>query len=140
MREVLSIISIVLYSLVGLVCLTMANKTLFAKEYLPFHQQATGQNWGNFDNALQSVILTTIKISGLGFLIVGLLLIVVPIANYFINDIFLLYLTPVLAIIFCYGLYIFNYGLYNKTKTQTPWMGAIMAMIVIAISFIISII
>jgi len=132
------IISIALYFLTGIICLLMAIKTLFAERLLPFHEQASGISWDKLDKPLQTVILTVIHISGLGFLVVFLLLTIFPAVNYFVHDNFVTYSIPVISMIFCLGLFIFNYSLYKKTKAKTPWQGSLIALFTILISLIIS--
>jgi hypothetical protein len=138
MREVLSIVSVALYFLVGAICLVMAYKSFFSKKYLPFHEEAAGESWDNLSKPLQYVILTILRISGLGFLVVGLLLIVFPCVYYFRPDTFVKYSIPVIALIYCIGLFLFNYYLYKKTRANTPWIGSVVAMAVILIGIVAS--
>jgi hypothetical protein len=138
MKEVFSIISVALYFIVGVICLVMAYKSIFSKKYLPFHEKAAHKAWDNIDKPLQYVILTILRVSGLGFLVVGLLLIIFPSVNYFRPDTFVKYSIPVIALIYCIGLFLFNYYLYKKTEADTPWIGSIVAMVIILIGIIAS--
>lgn len=138
MKETFSIISVALYIIVGVICLAMAHKSIFARRYLPFHEEAAGKPWDNIDKPLQYTILAILRISGLGFFAVGLLLIVFPCVNYFRPDTFIRYSIPVIALIYCAGLFLFNYNLYKKTGANTPWIGSIVAMAVILIGIVIS--
>jgi hypothetical protein len=138
MKEVFSIISVVLYFLVGIICLVMAFKSIAAKKYLPFHEEASGKPWQSIEKPLQDVIITILRISGLGFLIVFLLLTVFPIVSYFRPNDFIKYSVPVLSLIYCFGLFLFNYLLFRKTKAKTPWMGSLIALFIILLSFTIS--
>jgi hypothetical protein len=138
MKEILGIVSVILYFIVGVICLVMAYKLFFSKQYLPFHKEASGQAWDNIDKPLQYVILTVLRISGLGFLVVGLLLIIFPFVNYFRPDTFVKYSIPVIALIYCIGLFLFNYYLYKKTGANTPWVGSIVAMAIIVIGIVAS--
>jgi hypothetical protein len=133
------IISIALYFLTGIICLLMAGKSILSPTFLPFHEQAAGRSWEEIDKPLQLVIITLMKISGLGFLIVFLLLTIFPIVNYFVHDNFTKYSVPFIAMIFCLGLFFFNYSLFRKTKAKTPWKGSLIAMLTILISLIISV-
>ncbi len=103
MKEVFSIISVALYFIVGVICLAMAFKSISSKKYLPFHEEAAGKAWDNIDKPLQYVILTILRISGLGFLVVGLLLIIFPCVNYFRPDTFVKYSVPVITLIYLPG-------------------------------------
>jgi len=139
MNEILKIIPIVLYLSVGMVCLVMAFKCLFANKFLPFHEKAVGKRWDELENPLKLVILSFLRLAGLGFLIISILLIVCPIVNYFIPNMFYKYAVPAMALLFCTGLFINNYCLYKNTKADTPWKGSLYAMFVIMAGIIISI-
>lgn len=135
----LKIIPAVLYFLVGLISLSMALKCFFARQYLPFHEQAAGTPWQKIDDRLQVVILSFLRLGGLGFLVVSILLLVCSIVNCFVApDTFYKYLIPGIALLFCTGLFINNYLLYRKTKADAPWKESVYAMGVIVAGIIIS--
>jgi hypothetical protein len=138
MKEIFSIISVALYFIVGAICLVMAYKSIFSKKYLPFHEEAAEKSWDNIEKPLQNVILTILRISGLGFLVVGLLLVIFPWVYYFRPDTFIKYSIPIIALIYCLGLFIFNYYLYKKTRANTPWIGSLVAIFIILIGVIAS--
>jgi len=69
------------------------------------------------------------RFAGLGFLIIAILLLAFPVINYFIPNEFYKYSIPIVALIFCTGLFVFNYLLYRNTKADTPWKGSLYAMI-----------
>ena len=140
MKEILNIVSTLIYVIVGFICLLMAIKSMFSKKYLPFHEEAAGLPWESINKPLQNVILAILKISGLGFLIVFLLLVVFPLVNYFEHNTFIKYATPLISSIYCFGLFIFNFILFKQTKAKTPWMGSLIALFLILISFAISLI
>ena len=138
MKDVLGIVSITLFFVVGLICFTMAYKNLFGARFLPFHEQASGSRWEDLKTGVQDTILTLLQVSGLGFLVVALLLAVVPVIGYFRHDIVLVILVPAIAIIFCFGLFLFNYRLYRKTKADTPWQASLLALAIVAFSMVLS--
>ena len=140
MDKFISIVTVVVYFILGIICLIMASKSIFSKKYLPFHEAAADKQWDKIDERLQYVILTILKISGLGFFVVFLLLAVVPVFNYFNPDPVIKFLVPAIAFIFCLGLFIFNFQLYKKTNVRTPWGGSLMVMIIILVNLILSII
>jgi hypothetical protein len=139
MREIIKIIPMVLYFLVGVISLAMAFKSLFSKKFLPFHEHAAGKTWDRIEAPFQRVIIALIRISGLGFLVTGLLMVVFPVVNYFVPDPFVKYAVPVVAFVFCGGLFWANYHLYKETYATTPWKGSFIAMAVIAAGIIISV-
>jgi hypothetical protein len=139
MRELLKIIPILLYAFVGVISMVMAIKNLFSTRFLPFHEKAANKPWNEIDNSLKQIILSLLRLIGLGFLIISILLLAFPIINYFIPNEFYKYSIPFVAFIYCTGLFIFNYSLYKRTKADTPWKGSLYAMFAIITGMIISI-
>ena len=139
MKEILKITPILLYMIVGVISAFMAIKNLFSARYLPFHEKAANKPWDEIDNSLKLVILIFLRLIGMGFLIVSILLLVFPVVNYYNPNIFYKYSIPVLALIYCTGLFIFNWILHIKTKTDTPWKGSLYAMLALIVGIIISI-
>jgi hypothetical protein len=137
MKEIFNLISTLIYVLIGIVSLLMAYKSMSSKKYLPFHEEAAGKQWESIEKPLQNVIITILRISGLGFFIVFLLLTIFPVINYFRPDPFIKFSTPIISSIFCFGLFLFNFILFKQTKAKTPWPGSLVAIIIIISSFII---
>lgn len=138
MNTLLKIIPVVLYSLVGIISLLMAFKCLFNRTFLPFHQEAYGKHWEDIDKNLQEVILVLLRITGLGFLAIALLLLSFPLVNYLNPNPYLKFGPPLVALIFCSGLFLFNFRLYRNTKAKTPWKNALIAMATLVIAMVIS--
>ena len=138
MGAILTVASVVLFFIVGVICLFMAYTTLFAKQYLPFHEEGAGMKWDEHPPKLQATILALVNLSGLGFLVVGLMLLVLPILNAFDHSLVLAVSIPILALVFCAGLFYFNYQLHKKTRADTPWKGAIAAMLFIVVAFVLT--
>jgi hypothetical protein len=139
MKEILKIIPMLLYMIVGAISMVMAVKNLFSTKFLPFHERAANKQWDEIDDHLKQIILTLLRLVGLGFLIISILLLAFPIINYFIPNEFYKYSIPVVALIYCTGLFVINYLLYKNTKADTPWKGSLYAMLAIIAGIIISI-
>jgi hypothetical protein len=135
---VFKIIPLCLYSFTGIVSLIMAYKSIFSTKFLPFHEQAAGKSWDSIDRGLQSVIIALMKVSGLGFLVIALLLMALPIVHYFKYDSLVQYVIPGISFLYCFGLFLVNYQLSVKTKAKTPWKGSLYATIFLEIGIIIS--
>ena len=136
--HIFKLISIGLYAILGIVSLIMAYKSLISKKILSFHEKAAGISWDSIDKPLQYVILALMRVSGLGFFITGLLLLIFPVINYFKQDNFIKFSIPIISLIYCFGLFLFNYFLHKKTKADTPWIGSIVAIFIIIIGIILS--
>lgn len=139
MTDNTAIIPVVLYMSVGVVSLVMAFKSLFATKYLPFQEKAANKPWEEIGSGLQLVILSLLRLSGLGFLVIAVLLITFPVINYLIPGRFYKYSIPVTALIFCTGLFVNNYLLHKKTGSDTPWKGSLYAAFAILAGIIIAI-
>ena len=140
MQRLLQLISACIYLSVGITSLMMATKNILARSFLPFHAAASGNSWDSVDDGLQAVILAILRISGLGFLVVGLQLTLFPIVNFFVPLPFVLVISPVLSLTYCFGLFIVNYRLHLQTGAATPWKGSLYAVALIAIGIVISIV
>lgn len=138
MNKLLGIIPVILYFITGIISLIMTFHQLFSKKFMPFQENASGIVLESLGKPLQLVILTILRIAGLGFLIEALLLTVFPAVNYFYPDEFLKYSVPIVALIYSSGLALFNYDLYKNTKAQTPWKGSFFAAIIIIAGIVIS--
>ena len=139
MKEILKIAPIALYMIVGVISMVMAFKSLLADKYLTFHEKAAGKTWNEIEGPLKHVILSLLKLGGLGFLIISILLIVCPVVNYFIPCIFDKYAVPSIALVYCAGLFVNNFLLYRSTKADTPWKGSLYAVFIIAAGIVISV-
>jgi hypothetical protein len=138
MTNIFALLSLSVYILLGLICLVMAIKTLSSEKFLPFHEKAAVTEWSSIDKPLQLVIITLLRISGLGFTVAFLSLTIFPIVNYLKPVPALKFLIPIIPFIFCSGLFIYNYSLFRKTKTKTPWKGALISMGLILVAFLLS--
>ncbi len=139
MRIILDLISIALYLAVGMISFKMAINNLFAKEYLGFHKDVTKKNWEQVDQSMQYVIIFLMRLTGLGFLMMAILLTVFPIVNFISPSFVGTYLTPLVALVFCFGLFVSNYSLYKKAAANTPWHASLVASGLILTGVIISI-
>ena len=134
MKGILVFTAISIEVISGLICLLMAFKSMFSDRYLPFHEEAAGRSWETIDQNLRLVILTILKVSGLGFLVVGLLLTVFPIISHVTGDVFSASAVPAVAAVYSLGLFVFNYQLHKKTNAATPWKASLVITILILIS------
>jgi hypothetical protein len=127
------VIPVILYMTVGIISLNMAYKNILSNKLIPFQEQAAGKLLNDMEKGIQFVILALMKVSGLGFLVVALLLIIFPIANYFINNSFVKYAIPAISILYCFGLFLINYRLFVQSKVETPWKRSLYAAIIVGV-------
>ena len=139
MENALKIIPVGLYFIVGIISLVMAWKSLFSSGFISFHEEAAGISLENIDPKIQNVILALMKTTGLGFLVVGLLLMVFPVVNFFKSDGIIQFGIPIVCGIYCLGLFLANYQLHKKSGVETPWKGSLIAVIILLAGIIVSI-
>jgi hypothetical protein len=139
MKEIFKLIPAALYFLVGIVSLIMALKSFFSKKILPFQEKAAGKVWDKIENPIKILMLFFLRMSGLGFLVISVLLIAFSIIN-LLNPVMIYeYLIPVIALIYTFGLFINNYFLFKFTKAGTPWKESLYVMLILITGIIISI-
>jgi hypothetical protein len=138
MIGLLKIIPGIIYMFIGAFSLVMAWKCLSAKKFLPFHEEASGEEWSKIGNNLQVVILALLKISGLGFTVISLLLMTFTILDFFHHDIYTAFVVPSISLVFCFGLFLINFNLYKKTKAGTPWKMALTVTFALTICLVLS--
>jgi hypothetical protein len=109
-------------------------KNIRSKGLLPFQSNAAGMAWKAIDERLQAVIVALMRIAGLGFLVVGFLLLAFPAVSHLGHH-------PVsglglvgLPFAYCLGLSVVNRQLARRTGARTPWKGALVAALVLAVA------
>jgi len=138
MSTVITFIPLAIYLLSGIICLAMAFKCFTTGSFLPFHEKAAGVKWGSIDENLKRVILTILRISGSGFLVTAIVLILFPLVNIVKQDAFLDLAVPAIALAFSSCLSLFNYRLSRQTGSETPWKAAVMVTAMLVVAFILS--
>lgn len=138
MREIIAIVPGALYLLVGLVSLVMAYKNIFSKGLLPFQEKAAGISWDAIAPSFRAVVIALMRVSGLGFAVVGLLLITSSVLGYFAPHPLTRHTVPLISLFYCAGLFLVNYSLHRKTKAATPWKGSLYAALAILAGIAIS--
>ena len=134
------VIGTCLYACVAIISVFMASKALGARKLLPFQQVAAGKPWDEIDAGLQTVVISLLRLSGLGFLVVGAQMCMVAVAGIFQRDLVVSVVLPVLSLAFCAGLCLVNLRLHRQTGAKTPWKGSLYAAIAVAIGLVLSII
>lgn len=138
MQVAAQIASVMLYSTVGVISLAMAVKCLTFNRFIPFHEKAAGVPLERLDQRIQNVILGLMRTTGLGFLVVGMLLLVVPIVCYLGADRIVELGIPFICAIYCLGLFLANYRLHKQSGVATPWRGSLVSAVMIFAGIIIT--
>jgi hypothetical protein len=134
MTIALRLLSLALTYLVSLVSLRMAVKGLFANEWLRFHGEAAKADWRSLPPRLQWLFLFMVRVIGLGFLALFLLLITVPTLLHWHPDRLLGLACLGIGIVYCVGLGVLNRWLHRMAGVGTPWRGSFAAAAVLALA------
>jgi hypothetical protein len=136
--RLITMVPIAIYMIIGLVSAIMAGKGLLSRRFLPFHEQAAGKSWDDVEPRLQLLILAFMRLTGLGFLVVALLLLIFPPLTFFYPNPPLQLGPPLLALLYCAGLFIVNFRLNQATQAATPWKGSLLSMILLLAGTVLS--
>jgi hypothetical protein len=128
------LLSLALSSTVALVALRMAVKGLTARAWLPFHAAAAASDWAAFAPRLQRLVLFQVRLGGLGFLVMFVLLASVPPYLAWRPDRYLTLTTFGAAIAWSAGLGLLNRRLHRETGAATPWKGSFAAAGLLAVA------
>jgi hypothetical protein len=121
------LMAVALETAVALVALVMARKCVSAGRWLPFHERGAKASWDSLAAPVQQVVLTLLRLTGFGFLVVGLLLLAGAVAVRLAADDFARLTPPGVAVVYCAGLSWANLRLHRATGAPTPWRGALAA-------------
>ena len=138
MSTLLQVVATCLYGLVAVIALVMALESIRAGRFLRFHEAAAAQPWDALGAGVQAVILSLLRLSGLGFLIVALQLAIVAVAGNFDPGLVVTLALPLLSLLFCAGLCAINLRLHRRTGAGTPWRGSLYATIAVAVGLVAS--
>lgn len=139
MASISSIVSDVLFFVVGLICIAMAKGSLFSNQLLPFYEKAINKTWNEIEKNTQYLILSFVRFIGFGFLVIGLLLLSYPFIMFFYPNIIYKYVIPGLSLVFLAGLLYSHFYLYKMTKSATHWKESVSVIVLLGIGIIVSI-
>lgn len=91
------------------------------------------------DQGVQHIIIALMRTTGLGFVVVGILLITFPIITYFTSEKIIALVIPLVCAIYCLGLFLANYQLHKKSGSETPWKGSLIAVAILLAGVILSV-
>jgi len=136
LTAMLRLVSIVPYCSIGIVSYLMFYRTTFGGKLLPFQESAAGKHWEEIEPGLRAVLLALLRLSGLGFLVVGTLLIVFPVEGLVRGNTFDTLAAPAVALFYSVGLVLINHKLARATKAPTPWKRSLSAAALILVGII----
>ena len=127
MTQLLKWTPLVLCEIVSVIAFIMAGKNLLSHRLLPFHEQAAGIGWDKVDERMRALLIALMRVSGVGFLAVGIAMATLPIYAAIEGNKMGLWLASAIGFVYCSGLFAANFRLRQRTGTETPWKGSLYA-------------
>ena len=134
-------ISSALVLTVALITLSVGIRFLTAKEYFSYHKSIIGKEWNEIDESIRTVFLAVFKMTASGIIVISCLLLYSAVKGIFINESGLIdkIAIPSLCLLFWVGSFLTTFNVYRKTKSNTPWKGSMLCIILLFVSIIFSI-
>ena len=132
-------ISTALYLIINLIAFTMSMVFLSAGEFFPYHAEASGMGWSEIPTGLQLVLMSLIRLAGLGWLVFSLILGFLTVYYYHIrNEIMAYFIIPALIIVYFGGVFGITFYVSLQTHANTPWTSSIGIIITDILAFVCS--
>ena len=136
LKNIFKYISAGLYLSISLVAFTMSMVFLTSQEFFPYHAEASGMIWSEIPSGIQLVLLSLIRLAGLGWLVFALGLGFLTIYYYHIkNNALAYFIIPVLILIYFGGVFGITYYVFIQTQANTPWTSSMGMIITDIIAF-----
>jgi hypothetical protein len=113
--------------LVARVSLRMAWRSLSAREWLPIHEAAAGTSWTSLTPRIHALLLLQVRMGGLGFLALSLLLAALRVHLTWQPDPFVGLSVFGIGATCCVGLGVPTWHLHRETGAVTPRRGSFVA-------------
>lgn len=132
----LKTISTVLYLVISVIALAMSMVFLGAGEFFPYHAEASGLKWSEITPGLQLVLMSLIRLAGLGWLVFALGLGFLTTYCYHIRDGRVVrFVIPGLILIYFGGVFGITFYVYLQTRAATPWTSTVGVIILDILAF-----
>lgn len=125
-----------IYSALGIVSILLGLIYLFSPEFMSYHREAVGIDWTELPPAFQVLILALIKVTGAGWVSMGIALLILLHFAFNRGQVWAGWAIPLIGLIF-YGptLYVTTWVTLNTPGTA-PWYGSLIAVIMLLGGFI----
>ena len=107
-----------------------ALRFILSKSFLPYHQQVTGIKWEDIPVSMQTLILTLMRVCGIGAAIVagisalsGIISLLWP--NQVLTTVF-----GICIVLYWFGMFCITAHVHKKTNADTPYILSLMVFIV----------
>lgn len=137
--NIIKIVYSLIFLWVGIITLSVSLKFLSAKEFFPYHKEASKMEWNEISKPLQTIILAVMRMAGLGILFASLTIIFYSGFIFLNSNSNIKYFVPIVSLIFWAGTFLVTFRVHKKTMAHTPWKGSLSCMIMLIAAILISI-
>jgi hypothetical protein len=111
------------YSIVALISLVLGSIYLFSSQFMPYHAAALGTSWAALEPAEQTLILALMRVSGGGWVAVGIALAVLVAVPFRQGQAWAVWLLPLLGLVFYLPNLYATVRVTLDTPATAPWYG-----------------
>lgn len=122
-------IAFILYCLVNVANLAFGAVYLFRRQFMPYHESAVGQPWGELDGALRVLLEALMDVAGAGWLALFAITMPLLLTRFRRGDKMVRVLIPTAFLVFYVPTLLATLGVLFETPSVPPWYGAAAAIV-----------
>ena len=123
----------------GIATLSVSLRFLLSKEFFPYHAEVTNLKWSDVPNEFRILIIALMRMAGFGILVISLLLLGASVFNFWDSSSIIKFSIPVVGLVFWSGSFTVTFGVFQKTKANTPWQGSLLCVVLLVFSIFVGI-
>lgn len=123
-------IAALLYGINGLVSVVLGSVYLFSTSFMPYHADALGKQWADVEPAVQTLFLALMQVAGAGWIVVGLLTLLIVLIPYRHNARWARFAAPAALLAFYVPTMLATIDVLRATPAVPPWYGNALACLV----------
>ena len=99
----------------------MGCKFFLTKDFFPYHSQICGLKWEELNGRMQTLILSLMHAVGVCLFPLSFVLLAITIKLFYSYDKGIELLITITSVLLFIGLFRVTFGIFKKTKANTPW-------------------
>lgn len=107
-----------------------ALRFLVSKSFLPYHQQVTGIKWPDIPASMQVLILTLMRVCGIGAAIVAGISALSGIISFLWPNQVLTFAFGICVVLYWFGMFCITANVHKKTNADTPYILSLMVFLI----------
>lgn len=109
------------YLVMGTVSTVVGVTYFTATQFTAYHAEAVGTPWQEVDSRIQTLILALMKVAGAGWFVLGLVTIVLALAEFRTRNVVARWTLPLATIVFYSASFAATWRVHQETGAATPW-------------------